>query len=167
MALVDSRANTSAGGGWMLTLRDDGAVQASFYGTGSTLVLKSDSDLLTSEGRYQHLVMSLDADGSGSGTATFFVNGRQWGDPVGYTGASGYVEPDDVPFRIGHQRTDGSTGIQPFHGEISGFALYAKALDQGEVLERFQLGVPEPATGIMALFGAVFLLARWRKTRKV
>jgi hypothetical protein len=74
---------------------------------------------------------------------------------------------DDVPFRIGHQRTDGSTGIQPFHGEISGFAVYAKALDHSEVLARFALGVPEPTTAIMALLGAVFLLARWRKTRNV
>ncbi len=163
-ALVDTRHTDYSG--WLMTVRDNGSVWMRFYkaGNADNWTVESDPELVKTDGRYQHVVMSLDANEFGGGTATFYVNGQEWGTST-YSDATGYVDPATAPFRIGHQALGISTSASPFHGEISGFALYAKALDHGEVLARFALGVPEPATGIMALFGAMFLLATRRRAR--
>jgi hypothetical protein len=163
-ALVDTRHTNYSG--WLMTVRDNGSVWMRFYeaGNANNWTVESDPELVKTDGRYQHVVMSLDANESGGGTATFYVNGQEWGTSA-YSDALGYIDPATAPFRIGHKALGISTSVVPFHGEISGFALYAKALDHGEVLARFALGVPEPATAVMALFGAMFLLATRRRAR--
>ncbi|MDY0170429.1 MAG: LamG-like jellyroll fold domain-containing protein [Thermoguttaceae bacterium] len=164
--LIDTRHTNYDG--WAMTIREGGSVWVRFYerssGTNRDWTVESDPGLIKDDRRYQHLVLSIDANEFGGGMATFYVDGQEWG-TAAYSNASTYVDPITAPIRIGHQALGITTSMTPFHGEISGFALYAKALDHGEVLARFALGVPEPATAVMALFGALFLLATRRRAR--
>ena len=158
--LVDARDTNFDG--WLLTMRDDGAAWIKFYrrsgGVNDDWTLQSEPGLFEVDGEYRHFVVSIDANDSEGGTATFYVDGQQWGIDT-YTDASDYVDPMSRPIFIGHQALGIATTVTPFDGEIARFALYAKALDQQEVLARFALGVPEPTGAVLALIALVLALA--------
>ncbi len=169
-AIVDARQDTPTNG-WGVWVAKDGSVKLKLYqdGVGEWEML-SDAGLLQADGIYQHMVIALDADGAGNGLATFYVDGEQWGATKNFTGATSYIDPD-APIRIGHQR-DFTTGLTPFDGEIGVFRLYAKALNENEVLSSFRSDatfftiIPEPSAIIVWLGGLLFVLVRNTRRRR-
>lgn len=126
--------------------------------------IDSADGLLADDGNWKHLVLVWDGDAA---THTQYINGVETATGASITGP--IAGPDSGPWYIGYDNCCGNT--RDFDGAIDDIAVWDNALTAAEVgtlytngLNGIGAAIPEPATGTLALLGALGLITRRRKS---